>query len=132
MGKAESEPRHSPDVSFLPLQAGTLTMHSSTAESDGLLWLYAAQAPTLIYHKRRLIQDRTHIVTQIHVLLKSSSCLHPDSCISLSQFLFLYTLISPPPPFCMICLRGCFFCICSNNTRRWQMTWAIEGETGGV
>lgn len=46
-------------------------MHSNTVESDG--WpppqLHAAQASTPIYHKRRLIQDGTHIVTQIHLFL---------------------------------------------------------------
>ena len=64
--------------------------------------LHATQASTPIYHKRRLIQDRTHIVTQIHLLLKSFSCLHFQAagshylCFSFSLFCslsgFLFSL----------------------------------------
>lgn len=65
-------------------------------ESDG--WpppqLHAALASTPIYHKRRLIQDRTHIVTQNHLLLKCFSCLIPDSWPSLSLFFFPFILLS--------------------------------------
>lgn len=97
MGEAEAEPWHSPDVSFQPLQAGTIAVHSNMVESDG--WPppqpHAAEASTLVYYKRRLIQDRTHIVTQIHWLLKCFSCLLPDSWLCLSLFFFLFILLFP-------------------------------------
>lgn len=90
-------PRQSPDTPLMShscLSKPAPSPCTATQQSDGLPRLHAAQAPTLIYHKRRLIQDRTHIVTQIHLLLKSFSCLLPDSCISHSKFFFLFTLLS--------------------------------------
>lgn len=81
MGEAEVEPWHSPDVSFQPLQAGTIIIRSSLVESDE--WptpqLHAAQASTLIYHKRS--SNKTE---HIH-----SMCLDSDSCIA--QIFFLST-----------------------------------------
>lgn len=56
--------------------------------TDGLRLSYTQnKLPPTIYDKRRLIQDRTHIVTQIHLLLKPFSCLLSDShhlCFSFS------------------------------------------------
>lgn len=127
-GDGWARPRQSADT---PLMS-----HSSLANRlaqqhgrvmDGLRLSYTQHTP--IYHKRKLTQDRTHIVTQIHLLLKSFSCLNFQTAGSHYLCFFFPFMISFF--FCLWSLLEDAFCICSHIIWGWQWNkrQAREGET---